>query len=55
MKDEDFKRLIYEAEIELTSYLVDWGFTPDEAMKVSKEFWEKHKDKLKRLAWSIIG
>lgn len=49
------KRLEYEAQMSLTEFLVDWGFTPDEAMSVAKEFWSKHKDKLKRLSWSIIS
>lgn len=42
------ERLKHEATLEMTDLLVNYGFEPDEAYKVSKEFWEKHKEKLKK-------
>ena len=43
------KRMEYEAIIDMTNFLVGYGFTPSEAMKEAEEFWKKHKDKLKRI------
>jgi len=44
----DLERLKHEATIDMTDYLIYWGFEPDEAFKTAKEFWEKHKEKLKK-------
>jgi pyruvate/2-oxoacid:ferredoxin oxidoreductase alpha subunit len=43
------KRMEYEAIIDMTDFLVGYGFTPSEAMKEAEDFWKKHKDKLKRI------
>ncbi len=48
-KKEELKRIQYEAELDLAQYLTSYGFTTDEAIKASRDFWRKHKEKLKRI------
>jgi len=44
----DLERLKHEATLDMTDFLIGYGFDPDEAYKVAKSFWDKHKEKLKK-------
>ena len=34
------------AQVELADHLINWGFTPSEAIKISEGFWNKYRGKL---------
>ena len=48
-RNDELKRVKYEAEVDLAQYLINWGFTSEEAMKAARKFWDKHKDILRRI------
>jgi len=39
--------LYTNAVLDLMGLLLQYGFTPEEAMRVSTDFWRKHKKKLR--------
>ena len=41
----EFKK--QEAVMDMADLLMDYGFTPDKAVKTAKDFWKKHNGKLK--------
>jgi len=48
-EDERFKR---EAIMDLSDLLVSYGFSVEDAIKTSTDFWQKHRKKLKEaVAW----
>ena len=44
----EIERLKHEAILDMTDFLIGYGFDPDDAYKTAKSFWEKHKEKLKK-------
>jgi hypothetical protein len=44
-------RLLYEAQMDLANFLMNYGFAPKEAIEASEEFWKKYKNKLSRSIW----
>jgi len=48
-KDKRVTRLKEKAIMEMTNFLMNYGFSFEEAVKVAKEFWSKHEKKLKEL------
>jgi hypothetical protein len=44
-------RLLYEAQMDLANFLMNYGFAPKEAIEAAEEFWKKYKNKLSRSIW----
>ena len=44
-------RLLYEAQMDLANFLMNWGFSPKEAVEAAEDFWKKYKSKLSRSIW----
>jgi hypothetical protein len=44
-------RLLYEAQMDLANFLMNYGFAPKEAIEAAEEFWKKYKNKLSRSFW----
>ena len=45
-KKED-EALKHDFILNMTDFLMSYGFKPEEAMKLSKEFYNKHKNKIR--------
>jgi hypothetical protein len=48
-RDKRVERVKERAIVDMSNFLVNYGFQLEEAVKVSKEFWGKHEKNLKEL------
>lgn len=48
---KEMERLKSDAIMSMSDLLVSYGFKPEDAIKESTNFWNKHKKKLRDAGW----